>query len=58
MTQPKDRILGSAKELVGKIVGDGALAEEGSRQKRDAERAPPEKDKSLPSRLSGLNQLT
>jgi len=58
MTRPKDRIVGTAKELVGEIVGDGALAQEGSRQKREPDRAPPEKDKPAPSGLSGLNQLT
>jgi hypothetical protein len=57
MTLPKDRTVGTAKELIGKIVGDGALAEKGSRQKRDPDGAP-EKDKPAPSGLSGLNQLT
>jgi hypothetical protein len=58
MTRPKDRIVGTAKELVGEIVGDGALAKEGSRQKRDPGTTLPEKDKPEPSGLSGLNQLT
>jgi hypothetical protein len=31
----KDRVVGAIKEIVAEIVGDGRLAEEGARQKRD-----------------------
>jgi hypothetical protein len=48
MTRPKDRIVGTTKEFVGEIIGDGALAEERSRQKRDPGTTLPEKDKPEP----------
>lgn len=57
MTQPKDRIVGAANELIGEIIGDGALAEEGSRQKRDPDVAPLEA-KLARRGLCGLNELT
>lgn len=36
----KDIIVGASKQLVGEIVGDGWLAQEGSRQVRDGSDAP------------------
>ena len=37
MSQPKDSIDGTTKELVGEILGDGRLAAEGARQKAEGD---------------------
>ena len=35
MSKPSDRVVGNIKQVVGEVLGDGKLVEEGERLKRD-----------------------
>lgn len=59
MSQTTDRVIGTVKEVIGEIVGDGGLVEEGRAQRRP-ERRPSgasEKADELPP-AENLNKLT
>jgi hypothetical protein len=49
----EDRIAGTVKEIVGEIVGDGKLAEEGALQKKDRNTPQSEKRDQAPNSLTG-----
>jgi uncharacterized protein YjbJ (UPF0337 family) len=48
MSKPSDKIVGNTKKVVGEILGDGKLVEEGDRQKRQGNSERPEKDDDRP----------
>jgi hypothetical protein len=59
MSKPSDKIIGNIKKVVGEILGDGKLVEEGDRRKRRANAERPERDDDRPrGRPLGINDLT
>jgi uncharacterized protein YjbJ (UPF0337 family) len=48
MSKPSDKIVGNTKKVVGEILGDGKLVEEGDRQRRQGNSERPEKDDDRP----------
>jgi uncharacterized protein YjbJ (UPF0337 family) len=55
MAHLKDKAIGKTKEIAGEILGDGNLAEEGKRQKKEERHE--EKD-AEPGPLERLRRLT
>jgi uncharacterized protein YjbJ (UPF0337 family) len=45
MSNPSDSIVGTTKKIVGEVLGDGKLVEEGERQKRGDDTQASEKDR-------------
>ena len=61
MTNLKDKTAGTVKEIAGEIIGDGALAEEGNKQRKPpppADQPPSTEPPSGPDPFEALRKLT
>jgi len=52
MVKPKDKVIGKTKEVVGEVIGDGKLAEEGKEQVKKSE------NEQRPKPFGNLDKLT
>jgi uncharacterized protein YjbJ (UPF0337 family) len=59
MSKPSDKIIGNTKKIVGEVLGDGKLVEEGDRQMSQGNSERPERDDDRPrGGPLGINDLT
>jgi uncharacterized protein YjbJ (UPF0337 family) len=59
MSKPSDKIIGNTRSVLGEVLGDGKLVEEGDRQKRQGNSERPERDDDRPrGGPLGINGLT
>ena len=59
MSKPSDIIIGNTKKIVGEVLGDGKLVEEGDRQMSLGNSERPERDDDRPrGGPLGINDLT